>query len=90
MIHAATGETGKNDVVLVWNTSDLSIDTKIQTSKLFPGGGVLNLSFSPSGKLLAVLGDKEVDSILGIYDWKTGELVASGKGHAGHGLLLFF
>lgn len=48
----ATGECGKNDMILIWNSKTLDIITKLDTSKYFKGGGVMDLAFSPTGKCI--------------------------------------
>ncbi|MCB9852487.1 MAG: protein kinase [Phycisphaerales bacterium] len=63
--------------IVIWNTSDWSIDRTIQT----PTGQVSNVAFSPDNQLIAAVGSFK--DVL-VWNLSTGELIGVGRGHAQH------
>lgn len=84
---AATGEIGPKPLISIWNIETMEMITSFNTPLQ---KGIAQLTFSPSGKMLAA-GAMDDDHNVAIWDWEKNEdalkskgkvasLVASGKG----------
>ncbi|OAF70064.1 hypothetical protein A3Q56_02173 [Intoshia linei] len=79
----ATGQTGKDPFVCVWDA------TTLKTKSILKGGhqnGICSLAFDPSGEKLASCGMDSYSTIV-VWLWKTGTNVCSFRGHSDRGPL---
>lgn len=82
-ITVATGQMGKHDCVYVYNSETMDLLASLKTESVFTEGGVLAIAFNPDGTKLAVLGGRQEESTLLIFNWQTQEKLAKGKGTTG-------
>jgi WD40 repeat protein len=69
--YVATGEIGRNPKIIVWESRGM---TSLQTLSGVHQRGVSQLSFSPSGLLLASVG-LDILNTLVLHEWKTGVML---------------
>ncbi|ORY08103.1 WD40 repeat-like protein [Basidiobolus meristosporus CBS 931.73] len=72
--HLAVGETGFQPRVLVWDWRNDTLISELKGHKY----GILNLAFSPNGKILVSVGFQH-DGFLNAWNWKSGAKIASNK-----------
>jgi microtubule-associated protein-like 6 len=82
----AMGERGRKPKVCIW---DVHSGNTLLTIGGFHRRGVCLLAWSPSGSMLATIG-LDNDHSLAVYNAKTGDLIASAKGHQSTVLDLLF
>ena len=74
--YCATGQVGPNPLICVWDTETMKVEAKLKGRLSL---GIKNLCFSKDGKYLAASG-MDVNHSIVVYDWRTGEAVASCNG----------
>jgi len=73
----ASGQTGKDDYVVVWDSKEMKELARLNTAKAFNPGGVLDLTFNPSNpSQLAVVGGTDHECKIQVWDWENGKELA--------------
>lgn len=90
---AASGQVGPKGVakVMVWDTETMEnyCDWAPMPDSL-PPGGIIDLSFCPSGERLAVMAGNQYQAILFIYDWKKNKVIRTGPSMRGKVFMIRF
>lgn len=69
----ASGEVGRNPKILIWSSNSLS--RPIGVIQGYFKKAIVSATFSRDGSKLCAV-DCDVDHKIGLYDWKTGELIS--------------
>ena len=72
----ATGQAGRDPIVLVWNASTMQVAAELRG---FHQRAVVQLAFDVTGRYLATVGLDDAHSIA-VYDWNLRKMVANSKG----------
>ncbi|XRB07249.1 echinoderm microtubule-associated protein-like [Pycnococcus provasolii] len=72
----ATGQAGRDPIVLVWNATTMQVAAELRG---FHQRAVVQLAFDVTGRYLATVGLDDAHSIA-VYDWNLRKMVANSKG----------
>jgi len=74
----ASGQTGKNDYAVVFDSKSMKMVAKLDTSKAFNPGGVLGLAFNPKDPSeIAIVGGTDHECSIQVWNWQERKVIAS-------------